>query len=256
LLRGREDCGMRWLRDVRVQAGGDTFTDIVNKVLPVLAEGAASASGQRGADLRAHMGWADFLRLRDGAGGMNPQAHYERALALEPSNVYAHAMWGHHIMVQSEPVDGAKQHFAAALASNRERAYVRNRQFAAMLYYRTRPGQLEAVRVAGEMRSRGEMVDLNSRERLWTYLYYDGLLAGNGREAFMSEMRDGGHAATFAWLYPPNEVRADRNAARPRYESLRDDLQREHASGRLLDETLAAIERLRERGGGDRGGRS
>jgi tetratricopeptide (TPR) repeat protein len=274
LLRGREDCGMRWLRDIRVQAGGDTFTDIVNKVLPVLAEGAASAGGQRGADLRAHMGWADFLRGRDGAGGTNPQAHYERALALEPSNVYAHAMWGHHIMVQSEPVDGAKQHFAAALASNRERAYVRNRQFAAMLYYRTRPGQLEAVRVAGEMRSRGEMVDLNSRERLWTYLYYDGLLAGNGREAFMAEMRDGGHAATFAWLYPPNEVRADRkalwrffmasleeaagdrNAARPRYESLRDDLQREHASGRLLDETLAAIERLRARGGGDRGGRS
>jgi tetratricopeptide (TPR) repeat protein len=274
LQRGREDCGMHWLRDIRVQTGGDTFADIANKVLPVLAEGAASASGQRGADLRAHMGWADFLRIRDGAGGTNPQAHYERALALEPSNVYAHAMWAHYIMVSDGPIDGAKQHFAAALASNREREYVRNRQFAAMLYYHTRPGQLEAARVAGEMRSRGEMVDLSSRERLWTYVYYDGLLAGGWREAFMAEMRDGGHAATFAWLYPSADVRADRkalwrffmasleeaagdrDAARPRYEALRDELQREHASGRLLDETLAAIERLRARGGGDRGGRS
>ena len=262
LLRGREDCGMRWLREIRVQAGKESFGDIVDKVLPVLAEGAAGASGQRGADLRAHMGWADFLRLREGASGTNPQAHYERALALEPGNVYAHAMWGHHIMVQSGPIDDAKQHFAAALASNRERGYVRNRQIAAMLYYRTRPGQLEAARVAGEMRARGEAVDLNSRERLWTYVYYDGLLSGGWREAFMAEMRDGGNAATFAWLYPPSEVRSDRKAlwrffmasleeaagnraaARPHYESLRDDLVRERSSGRMLDETLAAIKRL------------
>ena len=35
----REDCGMRWLREIRVREGKETFTDIVNRVLPVLAEG-------------------------------------------------------------------------------------------------------------------------------------------------------------------------------------------------------------------------
>ena len=98
LHHAREDCGMRWLREIRVREGKETFTDIVNRVLPVLAEGAASARGQRAADLHAHMGWANFLRRREGAGGLDPQAQYQKALAEEPSNVYAHAMWAHNIM--------------------------------------------------------------------------------------------------------------------------------------------------------------
>ena len=58
LRHAREVCGMRWLREIQVREGKQTFTDIVNRVLPVLAEGAASASGQHAADLLAHMGWA------------------------------------------------------------------------------------------------------------------------------------------------------------------------------------------------------
>lgn len=266
LHRAREDCAMRWLRHIRVQAGKETLTDIVNKVLPVIAEGAAVASGQRGADLRAHMGWADFLRLREGVAGMNPQAHYERALALEPSNVYAHVMWAHHIMVQSQPIDDAKKHFEAALASGRERAFVRGFQFAALLYYRGRDGQIEALRVADEMRKNGETVDENSRERLWTRVYNSELMSRDSQRAdFLAALRnagDAGNPATFAWLYPQAQVRDDRknqwlfymasieeaagerNAARPRYQALRNELVRQGATGLMLDETLAALKRL------------
>lgn len=266
LRRAREDCAMRWLREIRVQAGKETLTDIVNKVLPVLAEGAAAASGQRGADLRAHMGWADFLRLREGSSGMNPPAHYERALALEPSNVFAHAMWAHHIMVQSQPLADAKKHFEAALASGRERAFVRGFQFAALLYYRGREGQIEALRVADEMRKRGETVDERSRERLWAGVYNGELMVGGSqRAAFMAALRDAGnadHPATFAGLFPLEKTRDDRkqqwqflmasldeaaghrDAARSRYEALRDDLVRQQLVGRMLDETLAALKRL------------
>ena len=263
LRSAREDCGMRWLREIRVQVGKETFTDIVTKVLPALAEGAAGSVGQRGADLRAHMGWADFLRLREGATGTNPQAHYERALALEPGNVYAHAMWAHHVMVQSQPIDSAKQHFAAALASGRERAFVRNFQFVAMLYYRGRAGQIEAARVADEMRKSGETVDASSRERLWTHVYNSELMSRGGqRETFMAAMHDAGNPPTFAWLYPQAQTRddrknqwvfylasleeaaGDRDAARPRYEALRDELVRQRYVGVMLDETLAALKRL------------
>jgi hypothetical protein len=263
LRRAREDCAMRWLRNIRVQVGKETLTDIVNKVLPVLAEGAAAASGQLGADLRAHMGWADFLRLREGAAGMNPQAHYERALALEPSNVYAHVMWAHHIMVQSQPIDDAKKHFEAALASGRERAFVRNFQLAALLYYRGRDGQIEALRVADEMRKRGETVDAGSRERLWTRVYNSELMSrGSQREAFMAALHNAGNPPTFAWLYPQDQTRddrknqwlffmasleeaaGDRNAARSRYQTLRDELERQRLVGPMLDETLAALKRL------------
>jgi hypothetical protein len=263
LRQERETCGMAWLRDIRVREGRETFTDIVNRVLPVLAEGASSATGRRAADLLAHMGWADFLRIRDGATGLDPVAHYRKALAAESVNVYAHAMWGHRIMVIRGPIEEAKQHFAVALSSGRERAYARRLEFAAMLYNREPAGQVEAARVAAEMRKGGEVVDPDLRERLWTDVYYDGLLTRNRRDAFLSAMRETDGAATFRWLYPEDQVRPDRNrawrfmmalleesagdrtSARTRLESLRGELLREHASGPLLDDTDAALKRLR-----------
>lgn len=262
LRRAREDCGMRWLREIRVREGKETFTDIVNRVLPVLAEGAANANGQRAADLRAHMGWANFLRIRDGAGGLDPQAHYQKALAEESSNVFAHAMWAHNIMFKDGPIESARQYFASALASGRERAYVRELQFAAMLNHMESSAQIEAARIAGEMRKAGEEIDERLRERLWTYVYYAGLLSESRRMSFMAGMRDPDNPATFRWLFPENQVREDRrnlwrfflasleqaagerDAALTRYEALRADIQHDRLS-RLLPPTLAAIKQLR-----------
>jgi tetratricopeptide (TPR) repeat protein len=262
LRRAREVCGMRWLREIHVREGKETFTDIVNRVLPVLAEGAASASGQHAADLLAHMGWADFLRIRDGASGLDPPAYYRKALANESSNVFAHAMWGHYLMAKHGSIDDAKHHFAAALASGRERVFVRGLQFAAMMYYREPAGQIEAARVANDMRKSGEAIDPDLRERLWTYVYHDGLLSRDRREVFLSAMRDADNVATFRWLYPEDQVRQDRTnlwrffmasledaagertAARLRFQSLGDDLARERSSGPLLEETISAIKRL------------
>ena len=152
--------------------------------------------------------------------------------------------------------------FAAALASGRERAFVRNLQFTAMLYYHEPAGQIEAARVANDMRKSDEAVAPELRERLWTYVYYDGLLSRDRREGFLSAMRDADSVVTFRWLYPEDQVRKDRgnlwrffmasleeaagerNAARTRFQSLRDDLVRERSSGPVLDQTLSAIKRL------------
>jgi hypothetical protein len=75
-------------------------------------------------------------------------------------------------------------------------------------------------------------------------------------------MRDPDNAATFRWLYPENQVRDDRRklwrffmasledaageraAARLRFESLRDDLERERSSGPMFAATISAIKRL------------
>lgn len=258
----REDCGMHWLRNIHARAGRETFTDIVDRILPVLTEAAVSASGQRAADLRAHLGWADFLRTRDGATGLDPPAQYRQALTQESSNVFAHAMWGHHIMVKQGPLDDARQHFAAALSSGRERTFVRAFQFAALLYHHGSDAQIEAARVTNEMRKSGEVIDPELRERLWTYVYSDALLSIERRDAFLAAMRDADNATTFRWLFPESQVRQDRApqwrflmasleeaageraAARARYESLRDELVRERAPGRLLDGTVAALKRL------------
>jgi hypothetical protein len=262
LLVAREDCGMHWLRNIHAREGKETFTDIVDRIVPVLAEAAISASGQRAADLHAHLGWADFLRTRDGATGLDPPAHYRQALSHETSNVFAHAMWAHHIMARQGPLEDARKHFAAALASGRERAFVRTFQFAALLYHHASDAQIEAARVANDMRKSGEAIDRDLGERLWTYVYYDGLLSSERREGFMAAMHDADNAATFRWLFPESQVRQDRApqwrflmasleeaageraAARARYESLHDELVRERAPGRLLEGTIAALNRL------------
>jgi hypothetical protein len=262
LRQAREDCGMRWLREIRVREGKETFTDIVNRVLPVLAEGAANAKGQRAADLHAHMGWANFLRIREGAGGLDPQAQYQKALAEDSSNVYAHAMWAHNILFKGGTLESAKQHFASALASGRERPYVRDLQFAALLNNMESSTQIEAARVASEMKKAGDQIDERLRERIWTYVYYAGLMPGSRRKDFMAGMRDPDSPATFRWLYPENQVREDRrnlwrffmasleqaagekDAALAHYESLRADIQHDRLS-RLLEPTIAAIKQLR-----------
>jgi hypothetical protein len=208
------------------------------------------------------MGWANFLRIREGAGGLNPQVQYQKALVEDPSNVYAHAMWAHNILFRGGPLESAKQHFASALASGRERPYVRDLQFAAMLNIMESPTQIEAARIAGEMRKSGEEIDERLRERLWTYVYYSALLSESRRMSFMAGMRDADGPATFRWLYPENQVREDRRnlwrfflasleqaagereAALARYEALRADIQQDRLS-RLLPPTLAAIKQLR-----------
>ncbi|MDP3822480.1 MAG: toll/interleukin-1 receptor domain-containing protein [Burkholderiales bacterium] len=260
--RAQEDCAMRWLREIRVQGEKDSFTAIVERVLPVLAEGAAAATGQRGSDLRAHMGWADHLRKREGIGGLDPQAHYRQALTLAADNVYAHTMAGHLTMVQRGPIEEARRHFSAALAGGREHAWVRSMQFAALLYYTPGPGQVEAARAANDMRQRGEPVATAPRDRLWTYVYYDTLLSPERRQAFVAAAHDVDAAATFLWLFPEADVRPDRRtlwryflasleeaagnraAARARFEALRDEFKREGSSGRIVDMTLAALKRL------------
>ena len=264
LRQAHEDCAMRWLREIRVQAEKETFTSIVERVLPVLAEGAAAANGQRGADLEAHMGWADHLRAREGVGGLDPQAHYHKALALDADNVYAHAMSGHDTMVQRGPLDSALKHFKVALAGGREHDWVRTMQFAALLYYTPGPGQIEAARAANDMRQRGETAEPRLSDRLWTYVYYDTLLSPERREGFVAAIHDADGVATFRWLFPEADVRADRRAlwryllasleeaagerasARARFERLRDEFKREGSSGRIVDMTLAALKRLQK----------
>lgn len=264
LRLAREECGMRWLREISVRVGKQTFTDIVNRVTPVLTEGVVGASGQRAADLHAHLGWADYLRGRDGATGIDPPAHYQRALAAQASNVYAHALWGHYLTSRKDLSAEGKQHFAAAVASGRDRPFVRTVQFAALVEYGTFEGELEALRAAGEMRRNGELVGDDLRGRLWNvytrYLYLGDWRVQRAR--FMAAFRDADGPATFRWLFPEDQVREDRReswrfmmasleqaagereAALARYQMLYVDFQSRGASGSFLEITQHAIEQL------------
>ncbi len=197
----RADCAMQWLRGIRVQAGKETFTDVVARLQPAIVTQLGGAEGSRAADLRAHLGWADYLRLRDGAGDANPASHYRRALDIEPDNVYANAMWGHNLMLAGRE-EAALGHFRTAVGAKREREFVRTLELASTT---SRIGLApHAVRVADEMRRGGETLDADMRARLWFIAYY-GLLfnaSAETRAKFLELLPPADHLATFDWLFP------------------------------------------------------
>jgi tetratricopeptide (TPR) repeat protein len=268
VARARERLAMDWLDNIVVTEGKSTFTAIVEQLDPVLVQCAESKEARRAADCLAHIGWGDFLRIRDGIGGLNPVQHYRHALEREPDNVYAHAMWAFDVLRSDGSLDLARSHFDKALASGRERAYVRGLEIAGLLWHDEADGENEVVRVANDMRLKGETLpgdetDRSERWRLWN-VYYDRLLYGHGLESFLSALPGGDHLATFRWL-PEGDIprdkrnpylfmrghleeRAGRRAeALATFRDLRDVLSREGtlaSGGPLPERTVAAVKRL------------
>jgi hypothetical protein len=76
VIDAHERLAMDWLDNARGSQLTGNLKDIAEKVSPVLSRGAVAGKGQRSADLLAHMGWADFLRSREGVGGLDPAQNY------------------------------------------------------------------------------------------------------------------------------------------------------------------------------------
>jgi hypothetical protein len=163
----QQDLAMAWLRNIRAPQGR-TFTEIVARLLPVLDRGVAAASSARKADLLAHVGWAYFLRSREGESELNPQRQYEAALQIDAANPYAHAYLAHWLSWTHQDSVQVRRHFDAALAANRDRSFVRTLQLAA-LKNRGAAGDAEYVAVVAEMLANAEEAPDDARRfALWT----------------------------------------------------------------------------------------
>jgi len=205
----REDCGMRWLREMRVVGDKQTFSSLVEQIQPVLAQGMALSRGQRRADLGAHLGWADFLRSRDGVAAPDPVPMFKAAVADDAGNVYAHAMWAHNLAWTTGRLDAeVLGHFATAEKSTRERPWLRNLQFSVAFNRRLHQGY--ALVVADHMRGAGETPDPTQRDRLWRYVIDSSLTLPQERDEALNMLPPADALATFEWLYPATQTVADR----------------------------------------------
>jgi Tfp pilus assembly protein PilF len=206
----RQDLAMQWLRDIRT-SGDQTFSSIVTRILPAVDQGAATASGSRRADLLAHIGWAYFLRSRDGPSNIDPQRSYQAALEIDPTNPYAHVFFGHLISWQGGELQEAQQHFAAALATNRERPFVRWLQLAA---FRNRgsDGDVPFIATVAEMLKGGESVETDARR--WALFSIQRACSGHDVELLqrLRESMGGQLAPTYISLFDSGDagVRPDR----------------------------------------------
>lgn len=251
----REDCAMRWLREMR-SSGANTFAAQTAVVQPVLLQGLARSQGARAADLRAHLGWAEFLRSKEGLPG-DPLPHWQRALQDDPGNVYANAMWANQTL-QRRPMEwrDAAPLFERALAGGRERPWVRGLQMAATERESTLP---YAVQVLDAMRRGGEALPDDWRPALRSRVFGTPFFDAATRTALLNALPRADLLATFDWIFPPAErprserdllryVRGvialgtpERDAARADLQALAYELVQASAPGRLLDETQRAL---------------
>jgi len=267
VIDAQERLAMEWLDNARGSQLNGSLKDIADKVSPVLSRGAVTAKGERSTDLLAHMGWADFLRSREGVGGLDPTQEYRRAIEIDPRNVFAHTMWGFDILTKSDSIADANRHFAIALQSKRQRDYVRHMQISALLWAHDPERENEAIRVANEIRSDGETMPTGTPDRsdtwkLWN-IYYSRLIFNDDKPQFLSALSPADHLATFRWLYPADqfpkdkhdlhlymlaqfqELSGDRANALASFRELRSRLGNER--GPMVDGSNAAIKRLSNR---------
>jgi len=208
-LQGQERLAMDWLENIRVTEGKQTFTDIANKVQPALSRAAVDTNNRRAANALAHLGWADFLRSRDGQGGLDPVRYYQQALQHDPDNPYAHAFWGHYLLTGDGDLQEALAHFAKAMAAPGATPFIRRLELAGLTWQAKPQRQDEVARVANEMRIRGEALD--SVSSIWN-VYYERLVWNHDREDFLAALPPQDHVATFEWLFPKYAQSSNRYA--------------------------------------------
>lgn len=261
VLDAREDCAMRWLREMRAAAGRSSFAEQVARAEPALVQGLARASGRRAADLRAHIGWGEYLRSREGEGGGDPAAHWQRALVDDERNVYANAMWANVLLHRGGGIEEALARFEQAEADGRDRPFLRALQFGGLLGGRIETAQ-HAVRVADRMRREGEAIAPHHRDALWNGALGSPMLHADMRAVVFAALDPPALLQTFDWLYPQQSVGSDRRAlwrfvratllahqgetaaARQDFASLAAELRDGRHGGRLLDEAERGLQAL------------
>jgi hypothetical protein len=198
----QEDLAMKWLEDTNLREN-EKFSDIADKLESVLTRGLSSTKdAQRTADLLAHMGWAYFLRSRDGAFGLDPVGCYSKAESVDPHNPFAQAMWGHWILWNHHgKLAAASQHFSSAFASGRERDFVRRWQLAALFNCPDEICAEEILRVANDIRNEHGTIGEDAKVRIFD-LYYDKAFSSNpASNHFLNAIPPAEHVATFRWLF-------------------------------------------------------
>jgi len=216
----QEALAMDWLEHARLGLDQQRFSDIVEKVAPVLNRAASTAQGARKADLLAHLGWAEFLRSRDGISSDTPDHYYEQALKIDPQNVYAHAMLGHWILWHNGRVADAREQFSLALAAGFNRDYVRTMQLSGYENVHNDEADMELVRVVSDMRTKGERVDPHTRSALWAiYSLHFGSEEAK-RQQLLAAVPPVDQLATFSSLFDVPDFEQSKFVSRELYRAI------------------------------------
>jgi hypothetical protein len=180
----KANTAMVWLRKMHSNNVIGKFSEQSVRILLVLTKAATRAEGEYLADIYAHLGWADFLRHREGSFNLKPEIYYEKALAVDADNVYANAMYGHWLSRHGRDPDKGWQHLQAAAKTGKNLAYTRDIQFGALsnLGYTN----INFLKLLHEMRLNSETVDEKVVSHVLSTIY-----VGNGFRRFFDALSTG-----------------------------------------------------------------
>ena len=204
----QENVAMEWLR-VADAPEGHKFAEIADKLIAVLTSGANSATAERKGDLLAHLGWAYFLKDRDGERGIRPEVSYKEAVTADANNPYANVFWGHWILWNHGSLNEATTRFAAALTSGRARPIVREFQLAALGDLHTPEADAAWFQAVNEMRKANEPIDAAIQSDLYNRYYFSMHDEAEVRR-MLAAVPAADHAELQQMLLKSNDLGADR----------------------------------------------
>ena len=260
VLAAQQSLANAWVEDFSIQ-GSEKYSGFADKLDPVLASAVASSKpGPDRADLLSHLGWVYALQRNEGKEGLDIPGTFGRAVAEDPKNPYAHALWGYWIMTTHGKLADAEQHFAMAMDSHRLGDYVRRLQLDALTNCSTEECDEESIRVATAMRKEGRNVDVDTRFRFFRIYYFQFIPQPTGATHFIDAVPRAEHVATFLWLTDGLDLDESKTYSRTYYLAVLQDAagQRDDAlannrvardgkpkhDGSVWDVASAAIKRL------------
>jgi DNA-binding PadR family transcriptional regulator len=198
---------MLLVEDFRVSGRDDdevtkNARDYLERVSPILEAGLSDEKSYRGADVVAHIAWVNWLKNRFLYENANVDENLNRALQMDPTNVYAHAMIGNLLLNDHASLEEAKKHFGIALQTGKARSFVRAFQLGAMIDNDSPGVRAELIRVINDMRKQGEAIRDERRGRI--HRYYDPNIEGDEelKEVLTAVPPDEGWA-TYLWVDRP-----------------------------------------------------
>lgn len=174
----RASTAMLWLRNIHlgILQGENKISGVADKLLPALNEGTTVTQGREKADILAHIGWANFLKFKDGNRNVKVEENFREALKEDTVNVYAHTMWGFWILFPgggSGNLSEAKKHFESAKADGREEKFLRKMTLWALRNGNTElQYEPEIITMVNEMRINKDTLSLIERMQIVNDTYY------------------------------------------------------------------------------------
>ena len=196
---------MNWLENVRLssEAGPKTFSEVADPLKTALIERLAEAQGREKADIHAHIGWANFLRYRDGISGSRIAEEFDAAINEDPDNMYGHVMRAFWMLWNGGPIDDARADLETALRSDVDPAYTDEMVLAALTNITTDEFMVASIEFASKIRKAGRNIEDHYKGLfLWYYslaLRDKGLLEKISNAIPLSE-----RVATLEWLRQAN----------------------------------------------------